>query len=72
MRDIKVTVSGLVGSGKTTVIAAIESALKDHGAQVLVVDNETPAQQRFERVGENLSEYCVTIAEQQLRRPRNE
>jgi uridine kinase len=62
MKNVIVTVSGQAGSGKTTVITAIQKALAELGATV-TVETEDPL-----RDASDLSEYNVSIREQQLLR----
>jgi len=68
MKSVNVTVSGTAGSGKTTVLAAIEHALESLDAKVTVMPgDETPENRRL-RTGADLSNYLVELSEVQERR----
>lgn len=41
-KTIEIRITGSAGSGKTTVAALIEAALKDHGVEVCNLDPDSP------------------------------
>lgn len=69
-RIVTITVSGLVGSGKSTVAAAIDKALRDYGCWDVIVNEEhaddvrvawARMEENIEAVEEILSKTAVVI-----------